>query len=160
MDANTYKAAMTTVGAELSHFAALAREHGFLANGSPGAIAFAQKVFHEIIRPREGIVRYSGARVVMAADPAVTLHELFQHYVERSFATREYQETVLERGLRMLLQRARLGARFESCRVGDDGFHVTFPLVETRDAMPVSFPGTVTTSGSSVPRGRRVRTFW
>jgi hypothetical protein len=137
MDAQTYKAAMVTVGTELGHFAELVRERGLGANADRGAIVFAQEVFQEIIRPREGIVRYSAARVVMAADPSTTLHELFQHYVERSFATREYQETVLERGLRMLLQRAQLAVRFESCRVGDDGFHVNFPLVEMRGETPV-----------------------
>jgi len=88
MDAQTYKATMTMVGAELRHFEALLRERGFHTQGDHGTIAFAQEVFQEIIRPREGIIRYSDARVVMAADPGATLHELFQHYVERSFATK------------------------------------------------------------------------
>jgi hypothetical protein len=137
MDARTYKAAVSTVGAEMKHFEELVQKRGFNDYPDPGAQAFAQDIFREIIRPREGIVRYSDPRVVMAEDPAATLHALFEHYVERSFATREYQEAVIERGLRMLLQRARLAARFENRRVGDEGFHVTFPLVETRDEVPV-----------------------
>lgn len=137
MDARTYKAAVSTVGTELKHFSDVVRKRGFHEHADPGAQAFAQDIFREIIRPREGIVRYSDPRVVMAEDPAATLRALFEHYVERSFATREYQEAVIERGLRMLLQRARLAARFENRRVGDEGFHVTFPLVETRDEVPV-----------------------
>jgi hypothetical protein len=137
MDARTYKAAVSTIGTELKHFSDVVRMRRFHEHADPGAQAFAQDIFREIIRPREGIVRYSDPRVVMAEDPAATLHALFEHYVERSFATREYQEAVIERGLRMLLQRARLAARFENRRVGDEGFHVTFPLVETRDEVPV-----------------------
>lgn len=137
VEAQTYKAAMTAIGAELDHFAGVLRKRGFGPGADRGGIAFAQRVFQEITRPREGIVRYSGPKVVMAADPGATRRELFQHYVERSFATREYREVVMERGLRMLLQRARLAARFQSHRVGDEGFHVTFPLVETRDDRPV-----------------------
>jgi hypothetical protein len=137
MEARTYKATVSAVGKELRHFSDLVQKRGFREHADPGAQALAQDIFREIIRPREGIVRYSDARVVMAEDPAATLHALFEHYVERSFATREYQEAVIERGLRMLLQRARLAARFESRRVGDEGFYVTFPLVETRDKVPV-----------------------
>lgn len=137
MDARTYKAAVSTIGTELKHFSDVVRKRGFHEHADPGAQAFAQDIFREIIRPREGIVRYSDPRVVMAADPAATLRALFEHYVERAFATREYHEAVIERGLRMLLQRARLAARFENRRVGDEGFHVTFPLVEMRDEVPV-----------------------
>jgi len=86
MDAATYKAAITMVGSELRHFETLLRERGFCTHADPGTVAFAQEVFQEIIRPREGIIRYSDARVTMAVDPGASLRELFQYYVGRSFA--------------------------------------------------------------------------
>ncbi len=137
LDARVYKTAMSAVGTELDRFSRLLAERGFGAGADRAGAAFAQEVFQEIVRPREGIVRYSEPRVVMAENPATTLHDLFRHYVERDFATREYREELIERALRALFQGVRLPVRFESCRVGDDGFHVTFPLVERCGETPV-----------------------
>ncbi|WP_295434192.1 DUF3037 domain-containing protein [uncultured Thiodictyon sp.] len=137
LDGRTYKAAVSTVSADLQRLSHVLTERGFGPGVERAGAAFAQDVFHEIVRPREGIVRYSDPRVVMADDPATTLNHLFSRYVERDFATPEYHETAMERALRALLQGAHLAARFESWRIGDDGYHVTFPLVEHRGETPV-----------------------
>lgn len=130
LDAKTYRAAMQTLSDELQRAADMLRVQGFARITPSGGGPFAQNLFAEIIRPRETIVRFSEPRLVLAEDPGAKLVDLFNHYVERDFVTKEYQETVLERGLRMLLNREHLGKRFERAQVGDEGFHVAFPFVE------------------------------
>ncbi|MFT3789832.1 MAG: DUF3037 domain-containing protein [Rudaea sp.] len=85
--------------------------------------------FTELTRPRETLFRFDAPRVILTDSPNATLDELFGRYVERDFATREYQETVLERGLRRLLSAHHLGDRFTPRTVGDEQFNVKFPFV-------------------------------
>jgi hypothetical protein len=137
LDAKTYRTAMQTFAEELRRARDMLRAQGFEWTAPSDACPFAQRLFAEIVRPRETIVRFSEPRLVLADDPATKLVELFNHYVERDFVTKEYQEAVLERGLRMLFNRTHLGTRFERGQVGDEGFHVAFPFVEHRDKRTV-----------------------
>lgn len=137
LDRHSYKTAVATVSAELRRFASLLTARGFGPGAERASGAFAQEVFQEIVRPREGIVRYSDPRVIMADDPATTVDQLFSHYVERDFVTPAYCEATMERALRALLHDAQMADRFKIGRIGDDGFHVTFPLVEHCGETPV-----------------------
>ena len=94
---------------------------------------FHKGLFHELIRPRETIVRFSEQRVVLADNPEKTLKELYDHYVGRNFVTKEYQETVLERGVKKLLEQRDLAQRFTKRRVEDPLYGVTFPFVEQKE---------------------------
>lgn len=93
-------------------------------------------VWSEVIRPRETMIRFSDSRLVMAEDVKAKLQELFAFYVERNFATREYQEQVLDRGVREWLREARLQNRFFQVRVGNDEYHAQFPFVELDGERP------------------------
>jgi hypothetical protein len=64
------------------------------------------------------------------------LKALFAFYVERNFVTKEYRETVMEKGLRQLFFQHQIGERFHRSKVGDDEFNVTFPFVEMQDEHP------------------------
>ena len=137
LDGHAYKTAVATVSAELRRLASLLMERGFGPGAERAGTVFAQEVFQEIVRPREGIVRYSDPRVILADDPATTVGQLFGRYVERDFVTPAYCEAAMERALRALLHDAHIADRFRSGPIGDDGFHVTFPLVERCGETPV-----------------------
>lgn len=94
---------------------------------------FHKGLFQELIRPRETIVRFSEQRVVLAENPEQTLAELYNYYVGRNFVTREYQETILEKGVKKLLEQRDLARRFTKRRIEDQLYGVTFPFVEQRD---------------------------
>ena len=64
------------------------------------------------------------------------LRALFDYYVERNFVTREYQERILEHGVRGWLREASLLERFHAARVGNDEYHAQFPFV----AGPIDAP--------------------
>jgi hypothetical protein len=98
-----------------------------------GAIALWQ----EILKPRESMVRFSDSRLAMASDPQAKLGELYAYYVERNFATKEYQERLLERGVRGFLRDAQLQERFHERRIGNDEYNALFPFVESADDTPV-----------------------
>jgi hypothetical protein len=96
--------------------------------------AALEAFFAELTRPRETIFRFDAPRVLLAETPATALGELFGRYVERDFVTKEYQEAVLERGLRRLLGQFNLSDRYQPERVGDEQFNVKFPFVAHTNA--------------------------
>jgi len=91
---------------------------------------FHNGIFDELIRPRETIARFSERRSILSEDPQKTLQELFDYYVGRNFVTREYQETILEKGIKKLLEQRSLASHFSKRKVEDHLYSVTFPFVE------------------------------
>jgi Protein of unknown function (DUF3037) len=83
-----------------------------------------------LTHPREAIVRFGMVRPMLTADPAAQLHRLFDHYVDRAFATHEYIEQTITRRIQTLLDGLNLPAPFKSERLGDDQIHASFPLVQ------------------------------
>ncbi len=101
-----------------------------------GRVPFIENFVMTAIKPRETMLRFSESRLVLADDPRAKLPALFQYYVERNFATREYQEQILERGVRGWLREAKLAERFHAGRVGNDEYHAQFPFVAGPDDKP------------------------
>ncbi|GAB2850092.1 DUF3037 domain-containing protein [Pseudoduganella ginsengisoli] len=101
-----------------------------MINGADTDVETAKALFHEIVRARETVVKFSAVRAILADDPKSTLDDLYGHYVERDFVTKEYRETVLERVMRRWLKTAGFGERFERMEVGNAEYHAVFPFVE------------------------------
>lgn len=100
--------------------------------------AIARQIFEELTRPREVMMRFDAARVVLTDDPAQQLEELFAHYVERNFVTKAYQEQLLDKAVHKLLQTAKLAKEYKARTLGDQNvFHARFPFVKTRDEKPL-----------------------
>lgn len=83
-----------------------------------------------LTHPREAIIRFGMVRPMLTPDPAAQLHQLFDHYVDRAFATHEYIEQTITRRIQTLLDGLKLPAPFKSERLGDDQIHANFPLVQ------------------------------
>ncbi|MCI2262192.1 DUF3037 domain-containing protein [Xanthomonas indica] len=92
----------------------------------------ARLAFDEITRPREALIRFGATRTIMASDhPHKTLQLLYDRFVERDFATKEYHETTMRQRLDELLVTADLRAYFTDTFVGDEDYPVKFPFVST-----------------------------
>ncbi|WP_322521988.1 DUF3037 domain-containing protein [Guyparkeria halophila] len=130
LDPGLYRAALHQVKEELERVRGLLMEHGFDRRRKEVDTDFAKHVFHEVVRPRESIIRFSEPRVVLTDDPKKKIQDLYKFYVERNFVTKEYQEAVLERGVRKLLTSANLQDRFHQKKIGDEEFNANFPFVE------------------------------
>ncbi|EKT4527629.1 DUF3037 domain-containing protein [Pseudomonas putida] len=93
--------------------------------------------FKHLIHPRETMMRFSdpGTMAIENANQAVT--DLFNHYVHHSFATKEYQETKLERQLGKLLSAYNLKQRYSEHKLGTADYPVKFPFVMVDGAQPV-----------------------
>lgn len=133
LDAKVFRGAMKDLNEELGRVRDLLKAHGFDRRLKVNDVDFAKNIFAEVIRPRETIVRFGEPRVVLAEEPQKTLKELYAFYVERDFVTKQYRETILEKGVRELLLQARVEERFRRERLGDEEFSVQFPFVQMHD---------------------------
>ena len=117
---------------EMRRISALVQEHFGSGSVAPKA---ARQLFDEVTRPRESVIRFSEPRAVMAAEPVAELDRLFEHFVERTFATPEYHERILERTMRNLLKREGLSEQFKEARLhaGPVEFEVPFALRDAND---------------------------
>ncbi|MFD2111303.1 DUF3037 domain-containing protein [Thiorhodococcus fuscus] len=137
LDSKLYREAIHALKDELERIHWVLKANGFDRRRSANDIEFAKQLFSEIVRPRESILRFSDPGVVLTDDPEEKLQELFSFYVERSFVTKQYQETILEDGVRKWLNNARIGDRFQRLTIGDEDYQATFPFVEQIDQKPV-----------------------
>lgn len=130
LDAKIFRATMRNLREEFEDLHSILKHHGFDRRFKHNDVEFARKLFDEVVRPRESVVRFGETRAVLTSNAATTLEELFAFYVERNFVNKEYQESLLERGVRKWLYQANLAGRFEAKTIGDEDYHVTFPFVE------------------------------
>lgn len=96
-------------------------------------ITVARNLFTELIRPREAMLQFAEQRVVLADNPKEKLVQLFDHYIERNFVTKEYQERLLESTVRKLLFRGQMGTQYRPEKIGTPDFAVNFPFVLMAD---------------------------
>lgn len=107
---------------------------GKLSDGGALAQVSAQRVFEDLVRPREALFRFSTVRAVMTDAPEAKLAALFDHYVQHDFATPEYHEALIERAVRGVLRREGLGDRFRPARLGTGTLQFAVPFAETDEA--------------------------
>lgn len=133
LGAKVFLATMRMLREELDRAGTLFKQNGFDKRLKNNDVDFARALFNEIIRPRETTVKFGEARPAIVADPKAKLGELYLHYVERGFVTKEYQEAALEKGMRRWLTQARIGERFNRLEVGNEEYRAAFPFVEKHD---------------------------
>ena len=114
---------------ELDRFAHELRRLALDGRKTRPDVALARNLFTELVRPRETMLQFAEQRIVLAEDPKAKLAQLFDHYIERNFVTKEYQERLLESNVRKLLFRADVGMKFQKEKIGADDFTVNFPFV-------------------------------
>lgn len=136
LDAKVFRAAMRTFREELARIDEMLKRLGTdrRLKGLDNDNALA--LWNEVIKPRETMLRFGEPRIVLAADVRAQLAALYEYYVERNFVTHEYQEKMLDRGVRGWLREANLHNRFLPARIGNDEYHAQFPFVEMDNEHP------------------------
>lgn len=132
LDRGFYLRTVKSVEEELSRLRATAYQ--LPSSNQPEAL---RTMFSALVQPREAIVRFSPARVLLTGDPAQTLRDKFDHYVDHSFATPEYVEQTMNMRLRDLLHGLDLPAPFKPARVGNEIVNARFDFVQTIDSTPL-----------------------
>lgn len=100
-------------------------------------VSLLLSTFKHLIHPRETMMRFSDPGTMATDNADQALATLFDHYVNHSFATKEYQETVLERQLGKLLAASNLKQRYSEQKLGNADYPVKFPFVLMSGAEPV-----------------------
>ena len=137
IDAHVYTEACKYFHEELTRIRSLLKSGQVDGRRRHVEMSVAHQLFEQLVRPREVLMRLEAPRAVLAADPKAKLEELYSFYVERDFATKQYQERLLEKGIRRLLFQENLGNEFTERRIGNDDFHVRFPFVHVKDDQPI-----------------------
>lgn len=139
LDAAIFKNAYKTCHAELTRLNLLlvnaANDDAGLVMQTPNKL-LTKHLFTELIRPREAMIRFDEPRVVLTDDLDEKLIELYEHYVERNFATKQYQEKLIEKQVRHVLRQADLMKIYGSETLGNTAYHVRFPFVKTVEDKP------------------------
>lgn len=133
LDKQVYLKAMNDLDVELQRIQGLLSQGAVVTASSNLEYGFHKGIFEEIIRPRETIVRFSEQRAILSENPAETLTALYDYYVGRNFVTKEYQEGLMEKGIKRLLDQENLGKRYQKRKVQDKVYGVSFPFVEEQD---------------------------
>lgn len=107
-------------------------------NNSKLEYGFHKGIFQELIRPRETIIRFSEPRTVLInKEPQQAIQELYDFYVGRNFVNKEYEEKIIEKRVKTLLEKRDLANRFNKQKISDNLYGVTFPFVEKREEKAV-----------------------
>ncbi|QHJ00558.1 DUF3037 domain-containing protein [Xylophilus rhododendri] len=129
LDRRIYLDAREMMEKELRRFKDELDRTAFVTQAAPAPLA--DLLFSELTRTRDAMLQFDEPRMLLAHDPAEKLDDLFDCYVERNFAGREYQERLLETAMRKLLVRAELGPLYRPGKLGTADFTVNFPFVRT-----------------------------
>jgi len=129
LDRKIYLNARALFKEELDRFTAQLRRAALDGRKAVADVDLANNLFGELTRQREAIFQFDEPRLALAEDPKTKLQELFEHYVERNFVTKEYQERLLESNVRKLLFRAKIGNEYQRQKIGSTDFAVNFPFV-------------------------------
>lgn len=114
---------------ELDRFAVDLRRLALDGRKREPNLVLAKNLFGELVRPREAMLQFDEQRIALANDPKTKLDVLYDHYCERNFVTKEYQERLLESTVRKLLFGAHVGNEYRQEKIGGDDFAVNFPFV-------------------------------
>lgn len=93
----------------------------------------ASHLFISLTKNREGNVRFGDHRYAFHINPEKKLEELFDHYVRHNFVTPLYQETVLERAIRGVLNETPKEINFKKETFTDGVYSASFPFVFTEN---------------------------
>ncbi|RQU99441.1 DUF3037 domain-containing protein [Burkholderia cenocepacia] len=133
LDANVYKRARETFRDELGRIGQMI-ERAFIGAVSGSSVEFINFAFDELVRPREAIIYTDAPRAAVVADPRVSLQELYDHYVGRSFVTPVYQERMVEQRVRGILKSVDLQKAYQARVLGlDIQARVPFVKVDEKD---------------------------
>ena len=132
LDSDFYRYTLHTIEGELNR---IKHATAVLAGGDR-ADQFRQ-VFLQLVHPREAMIRFGDARAILTEDPEQELLELFEHYVNHDFVTKEYVEHTMTRRLQELLNQLPLTIPFRPAKLGNDWVHANFELVQKREKTPL-----------------------
>ena len=130
LDPKVFKASIGDLNEEMERLALILNQTG---NYDKEALL---RIWTELIKPRETMLRFSEPRMVLAEDCKTKLLELYDYYVGHNFANKEYQEKLLERAVSGWLREAGLQNKFHAARIGNEEYHAYFPFVAGPEEQP------------------------
>jgi hypothetical protein len=101
--------------------------------------------FQDLLRRREGIIRFGETRLIMTDAPEQEIDRLFRYYVESDFVTPQLAEALLVKEIRTQLNDWGVAKSYAEHRLGGPVYTRSFPFVKMVDGQatavikPLSF---------------------
>lgn len=124
--------------AELKSLRNLLMRGGFDKRLKRNNTSAAHELFNDLVRPRDGFIRFSQPRSILTEDPEKMCDDLFKFYVERGFAKSSSPEVPLERHITGVLKEQGLIQYYHRGEIGDKVFQARFPFVYREDVKAIS----------------------
>ncbi|ULB09169.1 DUF3037 domain-containing protein [Cereibacter azotoformans] len=130
-----YRSAVRNLFEELNRMrSATTRDSKQLALNFEGK-SLTNLILQEITRKKEGVIRFSEVRMVLAKDANAELERLYRYYVDREFATPQYIEQIMEKEVRASLKTLGVADRYTEARLQDGVYQARFPFVELQNGL-------------------------
>jgi len=138
LNRDTFKAHTESLENELKSLSNLLMRGGFDKRLKQNNSKLALSLFEDLVRPRDGFIRFSEPRGILTDNPKKTCEDLFRFYVEREFVRKESAELPLERHVASVLRNQGLDEYYHQDDIGDAVFQARFPFVRIEKQAPIS----------------------
>lgn len=128
IDRHVYREAVAAFKEEMERYVSLINADRHFREISLSSTNTVEMYFSDLLKTREGLIRFDASRVVLTENPNEKLQELFEFYVNRNFVTIEYQQELLEGKVKKILAKEKLN--LQSAKVGTTDFSINFPFVK------------------------------
>ena len=127
LDKKVYAASLERVAIELARVQAIVKQAG--KTTAHCDYAGAKALWAELLKPREGLMRFATAGVELTTEPQQLLDAVFTQLLLRDFVTPAYAKEKLDRTVRAWLVEAKLELVFKAAKLGDDVYHARFEFI-------------------------------
>jgi Protein of unknown function (DUF3037) len=124
-----YRTAVANLQTELFRMKRLTNFNAKQLSLNFGNKAIAVLLLQELLRKKEGVIRFSDIRMSVTSDPEAEVERLYKYYVEKDFVTPQYVEQLLEKSIRSQLKALSAEDRFVEMKLTDGPYQARFPFV-------------------------------
>jgi hypothetical protein len=130
VDSQVYRNAVSNLNAELLRMKRLTNFNARQLSLNFGNEALAVLLLQEMMRKKEGVIRFSDLRMSVTSDPETEVERLYKYYVDKDFVTPQYVEQLLEKTVRAQLRYLSVDDCFVEMKLTDGPYQARFPFVK------------------------------
>lgn len=137
-DTKIYRNAVSNLNAEMLRMKRLTNFNAKQLSLNFGTEALSVLLLQEMMRKKEGVIRFSDLRLSVTSDPESEVERLYKYYVDKDFVTPQYVEQLLEKSVKAQLRSLAEDDHFSEMRITDGLYQARFPFVRIKNSAVVA----------------------